>query len=125
MCKTEVLDEYYMGICFLVTVGQQLLFFFIAAHFKFDKVTGLHSLYPYTDLDEEQIVCPDSVLATTDLAGGTNFVVVAVMTLLLGGTYYTRQILVTVAVIAWGVRLSGYLLMRIIKIGKDDRFDDK
>ncbi len=67
----------------------------------------------------------DLVRGTADFAGGTNFVVLAVMTLVLGGTYYTRQILVTVAVIAWGLRLSGYLLMRILKIGKDDRFDDK
>ena len=49
----------------------------------------------------------------------------SILTLLLGGTYYTRQILVTIAVMVWGLRLSGYLLMRIVKIGKDDRFDDK
>lgn len=47
------------------------------------------------------------------------------MTLLLGGKYYARQILVSIAVMVWGIRLSGYLVMRIIKIGKDDRFDDK
>ena len=40
LCTTEVLDSYYMGICTLVTIGQQLIFFVIAAYFQFDKVTG-------------------------------------------------------------------------------------
>ena len=77
----------------------QSFFFVIAAYFEFDKVT--------------------------DFAGGTNFMVVAVLTFFLGGSYTLRQILVTIASTLWGIRLSLYLLMRILKTGKDDRFDDK
>jgi len=91
-------DENNLLICALVTIGMQLSFFIVAATCKFDKVT--------------------------DFAGGTNFVVLAVLTFILSGTYYWRQILVTVSIILWGLRLSGYLLYRIIKIGEDKRFDD-
>lgn len=92
-------DTNNLSICALVTVGMQFSFFVVAAAFKFDKVT--------------------------DFAGGTNFVVLALLTFLLAETYHWRQILVTVCVVVWGLRLSGYLLYRIIKIGEDQRFDDK
>ena len=35
-----------------------------------------------------------------------------------------RQIITTVLIILWGVRLSGYLLFRILKTGVDNRFDE-
>jgi len=98
-CETEVLDGYFMGLCALVTVAMQVSFFIIAAYYKFDKVT--------------------------DFAGGTNFMLLALLTMVLGGTYYPRQVLLTVSVMVWGTRLSGYLLYRIIVTGKDERFDDK
>jgi steroid 5-alpha reductase family enzyme len=36
-----------------------------------------------------------------------------------------RNIVASLFVIIWGLRLSGFLLFRILKTGKDDRFDDK
>jgi len=86
-------------VCLLITIGMQFAFFLVAATCKFDKVT--------------------------DFAGGTNFVVLALITLFLAETYHWRQILVTCFVVIWGLRLSLYLLYRIIKIGEDKRFDDK
>lgn len=60
-----------------------------------------------------------------DFAGGTNFVVLAIITLAFSGHHNARQIVDSLFIMAWGARLSGFLLFRIIKTGKDDRFDDK
>lgn len=100
MAAVHVLDDYYLAITFLITVAYQLFFFSIAFSLKFDKLT--------------------------DFAGGTNFVVLAILTLAFSENRGdARNIVVSLFIMIWGARLSGFLLFRILKTGKDDRFDDK
>jgi steroid 5-alpha reductase family enzyme len=100
MAPVHVLDDYYLAITFLITVAYQLFFFAIAFSLKFDKLT--------------------------DFAGGTNFIVLAIITLAFSeNNSNARNIVVSIFIMAWGARLSGFLLFRILKTGKDDRFDDK
>jgi steroid 5-alpha reductase family enzyme len=100
MAAVHVLDNYYLSITFLITVAYQLFFFSIAFALKFDKLT--------------------------DFAGGTNFVLLAILTLALSENRGdARNIVASVFIMVWAARLSGFLLFRIIKTGKDDRFDDK
>ncbi|KAJ1466553.1 hypothetical protein T484DRAFT_1861339 [Baffinella frigidus] len=51
--------------------------------------------------------------ALTDVAFGANFVAIAAVTFALGGAYYVRQYLVTIAVVLWGVRLATFLALRL------------
>ncbi|OCK77525.1 oxidoreductase-like protein [Lepidopterella palustris CBS 459.81] len=100
MGVVHVLDGYYLSITLLITIAYQLFFFSIAFTFKFDKLT--------------------------DFAGGTNFVILAIITLAFSGNHgNARNIVVSIFIMVWGARLSGFLLFRILKTGKDDRFDDK
>ncbi|GAB0490293.1 hypothetical protein MMPV_001525 [Pyropia vietnamensis] len=82
----------------LLSVGYQLIFFAITASFRFDKLT--------------------------DFAGGTGFVVNALVTLVMsGGGHHARQVALSVMQIVWGLRLALFLLFRILKWGEDKRFD--
>ncbi|KAL9085117.1 MAG: hypothetical protein Q9165_007761 [Trypethelium subeluteriae] len=95
--EVHALDNYYLAITLLITIGFQLFFFSIAFTFKFDKLT--------------------------DFAGGTNFAVLAIITLAFSGHHNARQIVASLFIMIWALRLSGFLLFRILKTGKDDRFD--
>ncbi|KAM5343019.1 hypothetical protein ACJ41O_013985 [Fusarium nematophilum] len=99
MAVVHVLDDYYLGITAIITVAYQLFFFSIAFTLKFDKLT--------------------------DFAGGTNFALLSILTLSLSGHHHARQVVPSLLLIAWALRLSGFLLFRILKTGRDDRFDDK
>ena len=95
-------DQNLLLLTAIVTISYQLIFFFIAAYFKFDKVT--------------------------DLAGGTNFVILALMTFSLGAVEYPiisyQQYAMTILVTLWGIRLSCFLFYRIMIIAEDHRFDE-
>ncbi|OVA01748.1 3-oxo-5-alpha-steroid 4-dehydrogenase [Macleaya cordata] len=93
-----VLDPHFLALTAIVTVGYQFLFFIITALLKFDKVT--------------------------DFAGSTNFVIIAVLTLVLKGAWHFRQVVLTLFVVVWGLRLGLFLLMRILQWGEDRRFDE-
>ncbi|KAI0760108.1 hypothetical protein C8Q74DRAFT_1294011 [Fomes fomentarius] len=94
----NVLDKYYLAITLLVTVGYQLSGFAIAWTFQFDKIT--------------------------DFTGGSNFFILALLTLLLGQEFNARNIIASVFVMLWAARLAGFLLFRVLKTGSDTRFDD-
>jgi len=75
----------------------QALFFAFAAALKTDKVT--------------------------DLSYGLTFVLIAVSLLADSHATGAPPIVLAAMVIVWGVRLSGYLLFRIVHMGRDERFD--
>ncbi|KAG9128546.1 hypothetical protein FRC07_003435 [Ceratobasidium sp. 392] len=94
----DALDKYYLALTLLVTTGYQLLGFAIAWTLQFDKIT--------------------------DFTGGSNFFLLAILTLCLNGTYHARNIVASVFVMIWATRLAGFLLFRVLKTGSDTRFDD-
>ncbi|GMI85917.1 hypothetical protein HRI_002261000 [Hibiscus trionum] len=63
-----VIDSHFLALTSIVTVGYQLFFFIITALLKFDKVA--------------------------DFAGSTNFVIIAVLTLVIKGSWHFRQELI-------------------------------
>ncbi|KAL0429542.1 UNVERIFIED_CONTAM: hypothetical protein Sradi_0580200 [Sesamum radiatum] len=93
-----VIDSHFLALTAIVTVGYQLFFFVVTALLKFDKVT--------------------------DFAGSTNFVILAVLTLVVKGSWNFRQVVLSVLVVIWGLRLGLFLLMRILRWGEDRRFDE-
>lgn len=70
----EILDKWHFAISVVIIIAMQLIFFGIAATFQFDKIT--------------------------DIAGGVNFIAVALATYYLGQVMYLSSLLV-ITVIAF------------------------
>ncbi|KAG1740854.1 DUF1295-domain-containing protein [Suillus paluster] len=97
MAPVHVLDQYYLGITLLVTIACQLIAFSVSWKLKTDKII--------------------------DFAGGVNFLILALMTLLLGNTFCGRNVAASFFVMIWAARLAGFLLLRVLNRGRDARFD--
>ncbi|KAL5712159.1 hypothetical protein ACHQM5_014358 [Ranunculus cassubicifolius] len=93
-----VLDSHFLAITAIITILYQFTFFIITALLKFDKIT--------------------------DFAGSTNFIILAIVTLVIKGDYSFRHVILSSFVIIWGLRLAIFLLMRILQWGEDRRFDE-
>jgi steroid 5-alpha reductase family enzyme len=85
-------------LSFAISLGINLFFFIFAVFFKTDKLT--------------------------DFTYGLSFAILALFLLLFRSDLLPQQILVTLLVVIWAVRLVSYLLIRILKIKKDSRFDE-
>ncbi|CAH0521796.1 unnamed protein product [Peronospora belbahrii] len=85
-------------ICLGTTIIMQCSFFVVAYTCQFDKVT--------------------------DLAGSLNFIVLAILSLVVQNVFDIRGIVVTCMQVMWALRLGSFLLLRVLKRGKDERFDE-
>ncbi|KAJ6625015.1 DUF1295-domain-containing protein [Mycena sp. CBHHK59/15] len=94
----HALDSYYLGLTLLVTTAYQLSGFAIAYTLQIDKIT--------------------------DLTGGSNFFILALLTLLAGNTFHTRNVVASVLVMVWAIRIAGFLFFRVLMTGTDGRFDE-
>lgn len=62
----------------------------------------------------------------TDISYSLSFFLLTLFLLFTSGQPFSyHKLLVSAAILLWSTRLGAYLLYRIIKIGKDARFDDK
>jgi steroid 5-alpha reductase family enzyme len=59
----------------------------------------------------------------TDLSYGLSFVIIAIVLLVEGDPRAMPQLALAAMVVLWGIRLAGYLLFRIVQMGRDKRFD--
>lgn len=98
MAPHLVLDGFYLTLTLIISLGLQILGFSIAYSLSTDSIT--------------------------DLSGSITFAIIALVTLVLGGTYYPRNLTASIMVIVWATRLGGFLFFRVLKTGKDGRFDE-
>ncbi|KAI0266154.1 DUF1295-domain-containing protein [Gloeopeniophorella convolvens] len=122
MSPAHVLDKYYLGITALVTVGWQIAGFAIAWTLQVSAPCSLR--LPYPPPFPAALTQNFQFDKITDFTGGSNFFALALMTLLLGNTYDARSVVASALVMLWAARIAGFLLLRVLIMGSDSRFDE-
>jgi steroid 5-alpha reductase family enzyme len=92
-------DPFNILSTLIASFAIQALFFAFAASFKTDKLT--------------------------DLSYSLSFAVLSILLVFGTRAFAPVQLIAAAFVVVWAARLGAYLLVRILKIGKDARFDDK
>lgn len=92
-------DHYNILTTLIASFAVQGIFFVFAASLKTDKVT--------------------------DLSYSLSFALLSIALVLANRAFTPWSLLAAALVVIWSARLGAYLLSRILKIGKDARFDDK
>jgi steroid 5-alpha reductase family enzyme len=73
---------------------------------------------------------PASILKTEkfyDMTGGFTYIAIVFLSLWTGSQYEApsvRELIVSILVVIWAIRLSSFLYLRIHRVGKDGRFDE-
>lgn len=98
MSAITILDPYYLAITFLISLFLQTSAFLVSFSLQTDKLT--------------------------DLMGSLNFLVLSLFTVLVSRTSSARNLVVSIMIIVWATRLGGFLFFRVLKTGKDGRFDE-
>lgn len=98
MSTPPLSPELLLGVAAGATVALQCAFFALAFRFQVDKLT--------------------------DLAGTLNFALLALLSLLAEDTYASRAVVASALVLLWALRLGAHLLARVLRRGRDARFDD-
>lgn len=93
------LDPFYLGVTAIVTVGWQTIGFLLMFY-----------------------VLQSDIIQ--DAWSSVNFSILVLLTLNLGAAYNARNIIATIFVLVWAIRLGGFQLFRISRMGGDARFDD-
>ena len=92
-------DQYNILTSLIFSTVIQAVFFSFAAGFKTDKVT--------------------------DFSYSLSFIAMTVVLQVFNRAFSIGQVVAAAFIVVWSLRLGSYLFIRILKIGKDDRFDER
>lgn len=99
MARVFIIDEHYFALSAIVTVVFEMACFAVAYSLRIDTIT--------------------------DLAGSSNFIIIALLSLFLSGNYQQlRPVVLTALLCISRVELAMFLLFRVCKRRKDARFDE-